>query len=239
MHNTVLLSEIHPAGARYFNPLDQAMKWFNLVTMRDINIYKEQGLTDFHHAISLIEGACSKKGSTLVIRDWSHLDYHGLSFINPSYESSIVKSLNPHFEIKRFSMVRHPISQWASLSRLLVIKNSLDLNSFLHGYNLFAKHAVTTGYIKYEDFTRDPDTQLSLICNNLLIKYDKGYKKRWYLNMKVTGDLPNQMGAPNIIRPASLPDIKNDLSKRFADNKDYNEAISLLGYSHPTNTNNT
>ena len=58
MRNVILLSEIHPHGAQYFNALEQAHRWFNLFTASDIAMLKEHEEIDFSDAIMLIAKRC-------------------------------------------------------------------------------------------------------------------------------------------------------------------------------------
>ena len=71
MRNIVLLSEIHPAGSRQYNPLIQAQEWHNLITAADL--HNKQ--FPFAEAIGLINERSVASGKKLVIRDWAYLDY--------------------------------------------------------------------------------------------------------------------------------------------------------------------
>ena len=114
MDNIVLLSEIHPHGTHMFNPLAQAHDWYGLVKPEET-----RRQYDFIESIQLIEQRCRTAGKTLVIRDWAHLDFIGRPFVNnPPYKLLLTEALAPVFDIVQFALVRHPIDQWVSPSRL-------------------------------------------------------------------------------------------------------------------------
>ncbi len=108
----------------------------------------------------------------------------------------------------------------------------IDLATYLQGYRRFAEFCVRLGFIRYEDFVRDPDTQLKALCANLDIPFDPGYTDRWTTYAKVTGDLAALNRSKEIRRSPRRP-MEAGLLDRFAANADYRRAIDLLGYGHP------
>ena len=70
MRDVVLLSEIHPAGRAYFDPLQQAHEWHGLLTEQDI-LRARTGQIDFATAIALIDQRARDSGKILLLRDWS------------------------------------------------------------------------------------------------------------------------------------------------------------------------
>lgn len=236
MDGVVLLSEIHPNSGNYINPLEQARNWFGLITESDLSKLSKKGVVDFTDAIELIEQRCRDRGSTLVLRDWAHLDYTGLPFATPTYQPLLFKALTGKFEIVRIAIARSPVTQWQSLINLKLMDPSLrsgafGLDQFLAGYRRYAELCVETGFVRYEDLLRKPEIPIRRICQQLEIRYDPTFINKWFNYKTVTGDISNpQSTNTNKIRKLSDRPVDPDLRKRFLSNPDYHRACKLLGY---------
>jgi len=231
MDNVVLLSEIHPASTNMFNPLQQAHEWYGLFNEQDIKNL-QQGGQSFVDGISLIHDRCVESGKTLVLRDWSHLDFIGVPFLpNPSQCLTLVEVLKKNNPIINTATVRHPVHQWLSTSNLVVMKEKLTLDVFLSGYRNFAEHCVRTGFVRYEDFTRAPEDELITLCERLKINYDKNWRDRWWSYNKITGDSSGK-GGKEEIKQRPYKKIDSALLKVFFRNHDYQRSLDLLGYKH-------
>ena len=228
MNDVILLSEIHPAGSQLYNPIQQAHEWFNLITPADFNTIKTKKNYSFLDAIELISKRCNKKNKTLIIRDWSHLDFMAIPYLSyPSHHLTITKVLQKKFTTIDTITVRHPIDQWLSLRKLAVMKNKLTVDMFLHGYLNFAKYAVQYGFVRFEDFVRCPDAELTTLCARLDLPFDSQYKQRWSTYNKITGDFS---GSNKEITPLPRKDHEAGLVEIFERNDDYQKAIEMLGY---------
>jgi predicted O-linked N-acetylglucosamine transferase (SPINDLY family) len=233
MRNTLLLSEIHPAAMAMFNPLEQAHKWFDLLTPGDMERLRDKGNPGFLGAIALIHERCAERGKNLVIRDWSHLDFTGLPFLeHPSYRLTLADTLGERFEVVSTTTVRHPIDQWLSLRELAILRGRINLEEFLRGYLRFAEIAAKLGFVRFEDFTQDQETQLRLLCERLRLPYDAGYRGRWATYTTITGD---RQGTRARDRITKLPrkEMEPGLLDACERNADYRRALELLGYGHP------
>jgi len=194
MRDVVLLSEIHPLGLRMFNPLEQAHAWYGLLKPGDLQV-AESGKLNFVEAIELISKRCLEQGKTLVLRDWSHLDFTGVPFVQPGYRSLLVESLQPNFRLIRHATVRHPLDQWLSLARQEIYRKRLGPVQFLKGCGEFADLAVSAGFSRYEDFTKNSDEILQEVCKALKLRFDADYAGKWQAYTNVTGDvLPGRAG---------------------------------------------
>ncbi|MBI4184614.1 MAG: hypothetical protein HY521_11525 [Proteobacteria bacterium] len=230
MSEVVLLSEIHPRGANVFNPLQQAFEWFQLVSLPE---FVGRPITDddsFIEAIALIESRAAERGKTLVIRDWTHLDYTGAPYIKaPSHRLLLAEVLSRRFAVIHAATVRHPLDQWLSLQQLRAVARELTVEAYLKGYRAFAERARAIGFIRYEDFAADPDAALTALCERLAVAFDPGYRQRWQEYRFVTGEVEPDRAKGGI---ASLPRRELDWATlaRFHASPDFRAALDLLGY---------
>ncbi len=233
MDRVVLLSEIHPAGVRFdnMNPLNQAQDWFQLLTSADMTMLRQRGSLPFAEAIRLVHARAAERGCLLVIRDWTHLDFTGVPYVaRPPYVLGLPAALRGSFEILHVATVRHPIDQWLSLRRLAATRGVLDLPAFLYGYRRFAELCPAMGFVRYEDFVVDPEAVLARLCRALALPYDAGFRQRWAGYTRITGDGSTRSTE---IRLRPRPAVEDSLLAAFAGNRDYRDAIELLGYGHP------
>ena len=228
MHRVVLLSEIHPAGMKMFNPLQQAQAWYGLLEPDD-EARARRDEFGFLEAIRLISRKCEAKKWTLVLRDWSHLDFTGVPYALPTFRSALVDILIPEFEVLRFSTVRHPLDQWLSLRQNAVYRDQLGAVKFLRGARRFAESATQTGFVRYEDFSHDPDRGLRAICTALQIEFDPGYAERWGHYVNITGDVrPGRAGSHIALLPRQA--IGSAEEAHFRSLANYSETVALLNY---------
>jgi hypothetical protein len=229
MDGTLLLSELHPNGMEMFNPLKQAHDWFQLLSADDLIEWVGKPVS-FPDAIALIQKRAAERDLSLVVRDWAHLDFTGVPFIpQPSYRLETAEVLADKFRLVQVAVVRHPIDQWLSVSSRTVARDQLSVEEFLRGYLEFARQCCDIGFIRYEDFTHDPDAQLQTLCQKLELTFDPEYKNRWMHYDKITGD----RSSATTIEPRKRQEVDPDLLAQFENNEHYQEAIRLLGYTHP------
>lgn len=226
MRGVCLLSEIHPAGTERHNPLDQAAEWHGLLTEAD-----EQRLVGvpvgFEEAIALIHQRAAEQGLALVLRDWNHLDFHGVPFARPSGRFLLAESLAPTFRLIRAYTVRHPLDQWLSMHRQPVLK-ALPLQAFLAGALAYARAASEAGFHRYEDFVADPGRVLRRLCDELELDYDGRWEQRWQTYDRVTGAGTGRAG--DQIRSLPRRELPPGLAAQLAEAPAYAEILSLLGY---------
>src|SRR5690606_22379105 len=77
-----LLSEINPRGVSRFNPLRQAARWYGLLQPAEVTSLQDGNFQTLRQAIALIDARATARELTLVIRDWSHLDWIGFPFVD-------------------------------------------------------------------------------------------------------------------------------------------------------------
>jgi len=231
MPKVALLSEIHPLGMDRISPLHQAKNWYGLVDEREIGQWSAN--PDFVTAVRLITQRASAKGLRLVIRDWSHIDFHeGPLTRTPSFRLTTAELLAPHFRLLQVATVRHPIDHWQSLRRTPIMRGQINLDRFLQGYRRFAEIAAVLGFVRFEDFCDDPDRSLQRICAALDLVYDPTWRERWARYDHMTGDDTAKRDAGELRRPKRRL-LEPGLADAFQKHPDYRPALDLLGYGHP------
>lgn len=232
MDGVTLISEIHPADLKTTKPMMQAREWFGLVGAKDIMRWKMRPPSVLQF-VSLCETRAAANGNTLVLRDWSHLDYIGVPFARPGYGFALREALEGAYAIRSATTTRHPVDQYLSLIQLHVVAPKLDFDKYCLGCHEFAKYASGAGFHRYEDFTADPDTVLKAMCEELDLPFDAGYKDKWHAYTTITGDTVPTLGRGSTKKEiVSMPRkaIEPELLERFRANEDYRSACALLGY---------
>ena len=236
MDNVALLSEIHPRGMDLIHPFYQAHEWHHLFTPEMVTELSGRPV-EFLEAITIIYQCCEERGLSLLIRDWAHLDYIALPFLEaPVYTMSIVDALASEFTLRRVANVRHPIAQWQSMSKLKIYEGDIEkfvpLETYLKAYRKFAEDCQEIEVIRYEDFTAAPETTIQQISNELGLPYDNQFMTKWPAYTHYTGDqsFKKDPGKTAEILPARLPEVAADLLARFEQHDDYHQSLQLLGY---------
>jgi len=232
MDGVALLSEIHPYGAQLgvnFNILAQAKNWYQL--------FQKEQLTDkrynFNEITEIIAQALEEKGLQLVIRDWVHLDFMAVPFVDkPYYHSRLVEFLEKDFDLLQYHLVRHPVPQWFSTDRLAIIHGKLSLEQYLEGYYRYSQLCIRNGYFRYEDFTHEPERYMKMICSNLQLDYDAKFIEKWSGYSKITGDTHGDKKSSkyDYIKPSELPLIDGKLYEQLHSCEYYIKSLELLGY---------
>ncbi|EMI40333.1 hypothetical protein [Rhodopirellula sp. SWK7] len=81
MEDVCLLSEIHPEGAEHFNPLRQAADWYGFVSDEEARSFDPNDSESVRSAVHLIHQRAHQNSRSLIVRDWSHLDWIGFPFV--------------------------------------------------------------------------------------------------------------------------------------------------------------
>lgn len=233
MHGVILLSEVHPGNTEVPELLRQARDWYGLVLHGDSVRWRETGEPSMLQLITLCEQRARARGARLVLRDWTHLDYVGVPYVEPQFGFGLRDAIAETFDVVEAITVRHPLDQFLSMLRMEVMQDHLSAIPYLKGCAAFAEHAAARGFVRYEDFTNQPDTALRQICESLGIDYDPRWHSAWQKNLKVSGDRPGSgsRGADlKDIRPMPRPTAPAGLVEHFRANRDYLRTCELLGY---------
>lgn len=231
MQGVALFSEVHPDTMRLMDPVRQAHEWHGLISDTDIKAWKRRGGVDFTQLFVLANFRAQQQKKTLLLRDWSHIDYHGLPYAKPTMRPHIAEVLSDQFEVVRTATVRHPIDQYLSFTGLPIMRGvALPLKAYLEGCERFAAEAVAIGFVRYEDFTRDPDASLKTLCERLELPFDGSYIDRWAANDHVTGDTTGTRGGRQEIRPLARRQADESTIAAFRAYESYHRIKELLGY---------
>ncbi len=230
MDDVLLVSEIHPEGSRWFDPVLQCHQWFGMFDPEEIRNGSLTNMPFLEKIARIYEKAYAQK-RTLIIRDWTHLDFTAVPFVkNPTYQLTTAMVLQEWFDVLHVATVRHPIDQWLSLRNLSIMKDQLTIDDFLLGYRKFAEKACEIGFIRYEDFTLNPSQAMKTLCDQLCVAYDNGFLQKWYLYTTITGDTNNQRVPKTSIEAVPRRPMEPSLKKEFEASKDYWASIEMLGY---------
>jgi protein O-GlcNAc transferase len=240
MNGVCLLSEISPLGTSHFNPLRQTADWYGLVQPEEIRDLPDQQA--FGDAIHQISRRAREHGLTLVVRDWSHLDWIGFPFVDPpmqfswqtiddDQDSSRLPENGASWLGPRCATVRHPVDQYLSTKTLGILKESWNDAAVWRGMRAFAEAIQSMPWFRYEDFLADPAGALQSLCDAMAIPYDPCWEQRWASYDKITGD--TLALRRTMIRPIERKPVEPVFWRQVGDNEDFYATLELLGYSVP------
>ncbi|MEZ6242661.1 MAG: hypothetical protein R3B57_06405 [Phycisphaerales bacterium] len=232
MKGVALLSEVHPRAMRVTNPVWQAQEWLALISKGE-RVRLERPGASFVEFVTLCEERARAKGRSLVIREWSHIDYVGVPYAVPTMRPVLHDVLAPSFEIVETASVRHPLDQWLSFNDLDVIRGNVTLEAYLRGFVAFSEEAVRVGFVRFEDLTREPDSTLRTLCERLRLDFDPSYRTKWFAFKNVTGDRPeleSRGSGRRDIKPLARRHADPAIVERLRASEDYQRACALLGY---------
>lgn len=239
MEGVALLSEVHPLGARIIDPAEQAAAWHHLLQPRELARWSG-GRGRYDELIALLNDRAAARGKVLLLRDWSHLDFLGVPFNEPNFQSRSMQLLGAKHELRSFATVRHPADQWHSQQRLDYLRGRVEVEPYLRGCLAFAELAATTGFVRYEDFTAEPDTHLARLCEGLGVPFDPTWEERYRTYANVTGDAATTGKTIDEIRPAARHPLTPEIAGAFEASAEYRRACELMNYDPaiPRNSDN-
>lgn len=232
MGGVTLLSEVHPFASMAvaaMNPLYQYQRWFGLdeTLGAEVAALADQGDATFADVIEVLAIDANRRGTTLVLRDWSHVDYVRGGGLPPSAHPRLIEALAPRMEISRLVTTRHPLDIWLSLlSSGFAAPGALA--DVMRGMRQFAQYAHQSGYLTYEAFTETPDDWLQEATRRLDVPFDPGWADTWGSYTKITGDSGRRS---NAIAPRPRRPVSESMRAGVEANADYRLACELLGYA--------
>jgi hypothetical protein len=236
-----LLSEVHPRTSPdllLLDPIGQSHDWFGFFSeMTDARTYFAGW--SFVDKIQRIYDEVERRDGTLILRDWTHLDFTAFPHIdNPAHRFSIYDDLAERFDIVATAIVRHPIPQYRShralltdelpVERTALVDKIFSPEFYVESYRRFATEAAKIGFHRYEDFVANPDLFMYRLCNALKMRFDATYSLHWRDNHKLTGAVEERTNEIGIVERSPL---STDLQARLTNNPSYHSAVTLLGYA--------
>ena len=181
--------------------------------------------------IERIDARVRDRGSQLVIRDWTHLDFVAAPFLEePTNRLSLADALAGRFEITQIGITRHPLDQTESILRTWSGESMPPLDTFLTAERRYAELISPIGFVRYEDFVAGPDAVLGEICDRLDIEFDPDYRDRWRHYTTITGDTaPGQSEITSITVPIRK-DVPDQIRAHLLASDHYLKTCALLGY---------
>ena len=180
--HVVMLSEVNPLGGgwgelgenSYTTVTEQAFYWYNIKLNQSY----------FKESIVELNQYCKSNGKTLIIRDWSFVNFskHPDNNYNPPNKFLTIEKLNNQ-NINIFAFIRDAIDVWIS-------RGMPDTETFYSEYYEYLKELLRlkVPIFKYETFTRRPRVTLRKICNTIDVPYDKSIFWDCLNYKKVNGD---------------------------------------------------
>ncbi|MEM6903452.1 MAG: hypothetical protein AAF556_09475, partial [Pseudomonadota bacterium] len=128
MDGLALFSEIHPNGPELalallqppqhftFSLKVQAGVWFQLYSEAEAaEVFSKAGGPNDRQAVAEVLNRAMAAGRYPILRDWSHLDFIGLPFRQPTNEISLLTAIPETVSLQRVVLLRHPMGNYLSL----------------------------------------------------------------------------------------------------------------------------
>lgn len=236
MQDICVLSETHP-----FDPqakiAGQAARWFQLLGEGDTRwletLSSRPPLEAYADIVVCLAERCAGRGCHLVLRDWSHLDFLGVPFVErPPLELLTARALEGRCDLRQAFVVRHPLDQYASSASRPGMAPHLTPRRFMAAYHAFARLAASGGFQRYEDFVAAPDDWLRRLCARLETPHDDSYRERWQAYDKLTGDNAGPSRGFSLQEIGTLPPRQLDdaILAALKGEPSYEASLALLGY---------
>jgi hypothetical protein len=233
-----LLSEFNPGSVRLFpefDPLYQDSKWLRLLEASEADYFSKKDpaiVENFRELVAAFHDRATASGRLLIIRDYSYIDFVGVPFITePPRRLTLYAALPHSLPTTSVAFVRHPIDQWLSLCKHEVVRDALAPSVFCDSYAAFLQALGPTPLYKYEDFVRNPETELRAICGDLVLPFEPSFIERFHRFEYVTGDL-TRLGEQAISlreRQALLPGLIDE----FRRSTSFLYILQATGYKDP------
>lgn len=237
MDSVLLLSETHPlAMDRWTNLLGQADRWHGLTSKPELAAWKKQK-TGYAGVLGTLSARAEARGKHLLVREWTHLDFLGEPFVQPTMTPAATQAVENSFGLRVVDTVRHPLDHWTSIHKVQTL-GRVSLRAHLASCGAFATETGRIGetgvphlVTAYEEFCADPCAHLQQMCATLDIPYDAGWESVWSSFDKITGDTDASRGnADPTIKPLSRRPVADDVVEACLANADYRAACAAWGY---------
>lgn len=186
--NVALLSEVNPLsklmtkGHPRFSPTDMTY----LAVHGRFPLIDELSEKIFKAEINAISEHARLLGQHLVIRDHSHSDF--LVGESACERGTVRRLLEEDHKLLSLVYVRHPVDSYLSLINNGWVHYTPDtFDEYCKRCTLFIECNEDSALYRYEDFVKDPHTQLGLICKSLQLPYGEDFNHIFDANV-LSGD---------------------------------------------------
>jgi hypothetical protein len=233
LDGVVLLSETNPASANLFafelNPILQLGAHYHQLEFPSYagNVAELGAPERFGAFIRQLAEDCAARNRHLIIRDYNYADYIGTPFIwRPSGVSSLDVALDGA-ATRDLLLIRHPVSQFASLRSHAELQNVLTPEAFLTGYrNLLNRHSAGR-QLRYEDLYTAFDDKLAEIAAYFELTVDADWPDRLPAIDWMTG---HAVGKTADRADAARLELDPDIRETFRARSDYQMICRFCGY---------
>ena len=181
---TVVLSELNPLGAgsgpgsdALDTPAKQARAWYGI----------EVAGGSFFEELTALEALCRRRGSNLIVRDWSHVNFYPRkeNQFAPPNRFLLLEGLKERgAESRPFALVRNPWDVWIS-------RGGLARKDFFVDYRIYVDKIIEQGVpiFRFEELTKDPTDFLQRLCSEIGLAYrEEMLQHFWRRSGSVLGD---------------------------------------------------
>lgn len=222
MDDIVLLTRIHPMHPESHNPLEQAYKWFGLISDTDLERLQSKEDWPYTEIIQMISERAEKAGKILIVGDLSTPDFVADKPVTELAGTLIhASALETRFDVKSAALIRHPIDHWIDLQNAQG-EAAPSIEIFLRGLRRFATNLEDIETVKFEDFLSEPVPVLTRLCDLLDAPYDAGWTEKWREFDFVAVE-------PLDPRTEEVT-FDDELLAAFNANSDFEPTVKLLGY---------
>jgi hypothetical protein len=228
----LILSEVNPAGS-IVSVTKQAIEWLGLVEKEEYERFNE---LSYSQQISLLTERAKEKGKTLIIRDWSSVNY--LKNVNEtSYPSGVLEqatylmragyTLNPLVVTRKASYIYYSIRRNFNQLR------NLSEADFLSSYLAYARAVSSFPRVSLEALQSAPHDVLDYMLHSLSLSpdYIDTQLKTFADFQQCTGNntlrIPSATSILRNIAPVSGDSLVNN---QYVNESNFAEADRLLGY---------
>lgn len=232
MPNVLLLSELDPLSPlsplqkKFENPEFSPSDPIRLLKHNIKNVGDETLIKMFQESLFVLNEFCISEGLRLVIRDHTHSHYCVGEGVNKRV--SMRNILSEKFTLSSAITVRDPVQAYLSLIKVNWIHFSPgNFNEYCLRLNTFINDNLDLDIIKYEEFSKDPDCYMKLICEQIQVDYDPDFHK--YISaIKLTGDSGRSSDEIKERSPKAIP---SDIKEEIMSSMEYEKICQKLSYA--------
>jgi hypothetical protein len=225
--NVVVLSEVDPFATRpprrrpEFAPTD-LLYLAELATGSVDDAVREEV---FCAGVRALRAAYERQGVRLIVRAHSHTRY--CTSREWSSRPGVTELLARDMPVRVLTLVRHPLDSWLALNANgWVHFQPATLEEYARRYLHFVDQPRGGPVLQYEDFTRDPDGVLALVCEWLDLAFNPGWRDL-IAAIRLTG--ASGRGG-DVIAPRPRQPVPDAIAAQAAASPSYDQLCARLGY---------